>query len=122
MEIILLPLVIAGFATSILTGLLSLYRFDKILFQLHEREPSLWESLGGPIGYFWMPFDRRHFFSGRAVRSKLFRAWQKQFPDWVQSNPEATRSIQSFRLTSKVASCSLILFWIAAALFLIATS
>ena len=75
---------------------LILFQFDRIVRALHDRKRPVWESLGRPPGFLWIPPDTS-WFAGASARQKLI--WDVAFkrPAWLKEDAIMIRDCWRFR-------------------------
>jgi len=50
-------------------------RFDAMLRRIYDADRERWRSLGGPVGFFWIPEEKTPFFRSTNSRNRLSLAF-----------------------------------------------
>lgn len=100
--IILLPL--ACFLVNVVRAFVL---FDRLLRIQFSRDRAEWESLGSPIGYFYVPGPMS--WATQIARDKLYSQWSGIPPDWITTSDANSRLYANWRNAVRM---SRILLWI----------
>ena len=83
-------------ATALISGVVALWLFDRLLRLEHERYPAEWARDGMPIGWLWRPAAARPI-RGFFARTLASATWLFRTPAWVGRDEDANRLLRDYR-------------------------
>lgn len=83
---------------NLVFGVFGLRYFDAAVKWLHFHEHQLWESLGSPSGFLWVPGDSG-WWSGAFARQQFATQFFYGGASWIRANPELRRLRRAYLLS-----------------------
>ena len=96
---------ISSAIASVFLGILSFIQFDRALRIQYRNHPETWRKDGAPIGFFFIPKDKKTLFSSSLARSSTAMKWlRKNPPQWARDSECALAYIKNYRRLSLAAT------------------